>query len=207
MAGIAPTVGWICTDTSLLAIVEVILDVAYEKTNGYRLGRIGCLNVVVNCLPGQSCAADAAHMAQTMAKSFNGIKAILITGFADEAPSAGINLGDVIISPVTSQYEGDPASSSMATPNIMARASYILQQEVGAAGYWLQSNLPLVASDFPDLLRSAQRPSSSLPDYPQLHYRTIGLVNHNIENEQLWDQLAGLKNITCFDTGAAGILS
>jgi len=207
MADIAPTLGWICIDTSLLAIVEATLDVEYEKTNGYRLGRIGCLNVVVNCLPEQSCAVDAAHMAQIMATSFNGIEAILITGFVDEAPSAGIRLGDVIISQVTSQYEGDPESNSMATSNIMERASHILQQEVGAAGYWLQRNLPLVASNFPDLLRSAQRPSTGLPDYPRLHYRNIGSVNHNIENERLLDQLARLKDIKHFDTGATGILN
>src|ERR1700710_3013625 len=80
MVDMVPTFGWMCTDSSLLPIVGALLDVQYAETNGYRIGRIGCLNVAVNNLPEKSCAADAAHMAQIMATTFNNIEAILITG-------------------------------------------------------------------------------------------------------------------------------
>jgi nucleoside phosphorylase len=212
MADTAPTFGWICTDPRLLAMAEAMLDEEYEDplmkpghTNVYRLGRIGSINVVVNCLREPPCAADAAHMAQNMATSFSGIKAILITGFGGGVPSAGIRLGDLVISPATTQYDSDAESSSTATPNIVQRAVDVLEREVGADGYWLSSNLSLVVSTFPDLPRFAQRPSSDLPDCPQLHYGNIGSGSQDIQNEQLRDRLAAVKNIICFDTVAAGI--
>ena len=110
MADTAPTFGWICTGPWLLAMAEAMLDEEFEDplmkpghTNVYRLGRIGSQNVVANCLPEPHCAADAAHMAQNMATSFSGIKAILITGFGGGVPSTGIRLGDLIISPAATQ--------------------------------------------------------------------------------------------------------
>jgi len=212
MADTAPTFGWICTDPWLLAMAKAMLDEEYEDpsmkpghTNVYRLGRIGSQNVVVNSPPEPTCAADAAHIAQNMTTCFSGIKAILITGFGDQVVSAGIRLGDLIINPATTQYDSDAESSSTATPNIVQRAVYVLRREVGADGHWLSSNLSHVVSTFPDLPQFAQRPSSDLPDYPQLHYGNIGSGSQDIQNEQLRDQLASVKNITCFDTAATGI--
>jgi nucleoside phosphorylase len=212
MADTAPTFGWICTDSCLLAMAEAMLDEEYEDpsmkpghTNVYRLGRIGSLNVVINCLPEPPRAADAAHMAQNMVTSFSGIKAILITGFGGGDRSAGIRLGDLVISPVTNRYDSDAESSSTTTTNIVQRAVYVLQREVGADGHWLSSNLSLAVSNFPDLSQFAQRPSSDLPNYPQLHYGNIGSGIQDIQNEQLQGRLAAVKNIICFDTVAAGI--
>jgi nucleoside phosphorylase len=192
-------------------MAEVMLDEEYEDastkpgpTNVYRLGRIGSLNVVVCCLrePG---GADAAHMAQNMATSFRGIEAILMTGFGDGVPSAGIRLGDLVIGPAISQYDNGAEPRSTARPNIVQRALDVLQREIGADGRWLSSNLSLVAPTFPDLPQFAQRPSSDLPDRPQLHYGNTGSGSKDIQNEQLLDRLAAVKNITCFDTVAAGI--
>jgi hypothetical protein len=212
MANIAPTFGWICTDPWLLAMAEAMLDEEYEvpsmkpeHTNVYRLGRIGSLNVVINFLPEPPHAADGAHMAQNIATSFSGIKAILITGFGGGVPSAGIRFGDLVISPVTNRYDIDAESSSTPTLNIVQRAAYVLQKEVGADGHWLSSNLSLAVSNFPDLPQLVQRPSSDLPDYPQLHYGNIGSGSQDIQNEQLRDRLAAVKNTICFDTVATGI--
>jgi len=186
-------------------MAEAMLDEKYEdpsmkpgQTNVYRLGRIGSLNVVINCLPEPPRAADAVHMAQNMATSFSGIKAIVITGFGSGVASAGIRLGDLVISPVTNRYDGDAESSSTTTTNIVQRAVYLLQKEVGADGHWLSSN-PSLAPDLP------QRPSSDLPDYPRLHYGNIGSGNQDIQNKQLQDRLAAVKDNICFDTVAAGI--
>jgi hypothetical protein len=85
------------------------------------------------------------------------------------------------------------------------RAIYVLQKEVGTDGHWLSSNLSLAVSNFPGLPQFAQRPSSDHPDYPQLHYENIGSGSQDIQNEQLRDRLAAVKNIICFDTVAAGI--
>jgi nucleoside phosphorylase len=212
MADTAPTFGWICTDPWLLVMAEAMLDEEYEDpsvkpghTNVYRLGRIGSINVVINYLPEPPRAADAAHIAQNMATSFSGIKAILITGFAGWFPSTGIRSGDLVISPATNQYDSDSESSSTPTPNIVQRAVYVLQREVGADGHWLSSNLSLAAPNFPDLPQFAQRPSSGPPDYPQLHYGNIGSGSKDIQNGQLQDRLAAVRNIICVDSVAAGI--
>jgi hypothetical protein len=211
MADTAPTFGWICTDPWLLATAEAMMDEKYEDTSmkpgpasAYRLGRIGSLNVVASCLrePG---GADAAHQAQDMATSFTGIKAILMTGFGDKVPSAGIGLGDLVISPSISQNDNGAEPRSTARPNIVQRALDVLQGEIGADGRWLSSNLSLVGSTFPDLPQFAQQPSSDLPDCPQLHYGTANSGCKDIQNEQLLGWLAAVKNITCFDAVAAGI--
>lgn len=212
MADTTPTFGWICTDPWLLEMAEAMLDKEYEDpsvkpghTNVYRLGRIGSINVVINCLPEPPRAADAAHMAQNMATSFSGIKAILITGFCGWLPNSGIRSGDLVISPATNQYDSDSESNSTPAPNIVQRAVYVLQREVGADGHWLSSNLSLAAPNFPDLPQFAQRPSSGPPDYPQLHYGNIGSGSKDIQNGQLQDLLAAVRNIICFDSVAAGI--
>jgi nucleoside phosphorylase len=212
MAGAAPTFGWICTDPWLLTMAEAMLDEEYEgppmqqgHTNVFRLGRIGSLNVVVNCLPEPPHAADAAQMAQNMSASFSGIRAILITGFGGRVPSAGIKFGDVVISPATNRCDSDAESISIPTLNIVQRAVYVLQREVGSDGHWLSSNLSLATSNFPDLPRFALRPSSGLPDYPQLHYGNISSGSEDIQNEQLCDRLAAVKNILRYDTAATGI--
>src|SRR5271156_2498615 len=114
MTDTAPTFGWICTDPWLLEMAETMLDEEYEDpsvklgdTNMYRLGRIGSLNVVINCLPESPRATDAVRMALNMATSFSGIKAILMTGFGSGVPSAGTRLGDLVISPTTIRYDSD----------------------------------------------------------------------------------------------------
>jgi nucleoside phosphorylase len=133
MADIAPTFGWICTHPWLLAMAEAMLDEEYEDpsikpghTNVYCLGRIGSLNVVINCLPEPPRTVDAVHMVQNMATRFSGIKAILITGFGGGVPSAGIRFEDLFISPATNRYDSDAESSSTPTTNIVQRAVYVL---------------------------------------------------------------------------------
>ena len=193
-------------------MAEAMLDEEYEDpsikpghTNVYCLGRIGSLNVVINCLPEPPRTVDAAHMTQNMATRFSGIKAILITGFGGGVPSAGIRFGDLFISPATNRYDSDAESSSTPTTNIVQCTVYVLQREVRADGHWLSSNLSLAISNFPGLPQFGLLPSSDLPDYPQLHYGNLGSGNQDMQNEQLRDRLAAVKNIICFDTVAAGI--
>ncbi len=212
MADIAPTFGWICTDPRLSAMAEAMLDEGYEELsmkpghpNLYRLGRIGSLNVVINCLSEPSRATDSAQMAQSMATSFSSLKAIMITGFGGGVPSAGIKFGDLIISPIANRNHGNAESSSTTTQNIVQRAAHILQREVGPDGHWLSSNLSLAVSNLPDLPQLAQRPSRDPPDYPQLHYGIISSKSQDVQNEQLLDRLAAVKNVIGLETVAAGI--
>src|SRR5205809_4413303 len=107
----------------------------------YRHGRIGSVNVVINCLPEPPRAADAAHIVQNMAATFIGIKAIVMTGFGSGVPSAGTRLGDLVISPAIIRYDCDAELNLTPIPNIAQRAVNVLQGEAGQDGYWLSSNL------------------------------------------------------------------
>jgi hypothetical protein len=195
----ALTFGWICTDAWLSTMADAMLDKKYEDppagtgdTNMYRYGRIGSVNVVINCLPEPPRVADAAHIAQNMTATFTGIKAIVMTGFGSGVLSAGTRLGDLVISPAVTESDR----------SIAQRAVYVLQREAGVDGCWLSSN-PYPA--IPDLLQLPRQPDSDLPDYPQLHYGNIGLESRDIQNEKLQDQLATPKSVVCFDTVAAGM--
>ena len=212
MADVAPTFGWICTDSWFLPVAEAMLDEEYGDpllkpgdANEHRIGRIGSLNVVINCLPQPPRAADAARMALNMATGFTGIKAILMTGFGSGIPSAGVRLGDLVISQAITRYDSDAESSSTPTTNIVQRAVDVLQGEIGTKGYWLSSNLSLNASNFRDVPQFAQRPNSDLPDCLQLHFGNIGSSTQDMQNEESPGRLAAVKNIICIDTAAAGI--
>jgi hypothetical protein len=187
-------------------MAEAMLNQEYEDpsvnqghTNICRLGRIGSLNVVISYLPEPPGTADAAHIAQNMTTSFRGIKVILMTGFCAGDPSAGIRLGDLVINPVINRHENDQGSNST-----VQRAVHVLQREVGADGHWISSNLAAI-SNVSDLFQFTQRPNSDLPDYPQLHYRNVGLGTRDIRNEEFCDLPASQNDTICFDMVAAGI--
>lgn len=198
-----PTVGWICTDPSLLTMAEAMLDQGYEDLsmdqryeNICRLGRIGSLGVVINTLPESSGSIDAVHIAQNTTTSFSGSKAILATGLCGVDPSSGIRLGDLVINPRIIRHENIPRPSST-----VQRAVDVLHGEVGADGHWLSSNLPLSISNVSDMFQSTQRPNSDLPHHPQLHYGNVVLGNQDRRNEEFCDRPALEKDILV----AAGI--
>ncbi|KAH0547676.1 hypothetical protein FGG08_000165 [Glutinoglossum americanum] len=194
-------------------MADTMLDQKYEDllvkagdTNVYRHGRIGTVNVVISCLLEPPHAADAARTAQNMAATFIGIKAIVMIGFGSGVPNAGTRLGDLVISSAIIRYDRDAELNLTSIPNIAERAANVLQREIGQDGYWLSSSLYPAISKYPDLLQFSQRQNtcSDPSDYPQLHYRDIGLESQGIQSEELQDRLAPLKSIICFDDVAAG---
>jgi hypothetical protein len=179
----APTFGWICTDPCLLEMADRMLDEKYENllvktgdANMHRYGRIGSVNVVINCLAEPSRAADAAHIAQNMAATFTDIKSIVVTGFG--VRSTGTRLGDLVISPGIIRHGRDAELNLTPVLNIAERAIYVLQREIGTDGVWLSS---------------------------KLHYGNIDSESQDIQVEELRNRLATLESIKDFDTVAAGI--
>ncbi|KAI9775388.1 MAG: hypothetical protein M1839_001243 [Geoglossum umbratile] len=102
------TVGWICAlPDPEMVVAQAMLDEEHEilpaadlsDTNTYLLGRIGSHNVVVACLPyGKSGIVPAAIVATHMLRSFKFINSGLMVGVGGGVPSAGIRLGDVVVS-------------------------------------------------------------------------------------------------------------
>ncbi|KAN0075579.1 hypothetical protein V8E54_006849 [Elaphomyces granulatus] len=106
------SVGWICTLETELASSEAMLDEehpdllqAENDTNTYTLGRIGCHNVVLACLPsGTTGICAAATAAKDLLRSFPKVRFGLMVGIGGGAPSnpsddpcKDIRLGDVVV--------------------------------------------------------------------------------------------------------------
>ncbi|KAN0081988.1 hypothetical protein V8E54_003286 [Elaphomyces granulatus] len=107
------SVGWICALGTELAASEAMLDeehpdilLAENDTNAYTLGRIGCHNVVLTCLPsGTTGICAAATAAKDLLRSFPKVRFGLMVGVGGGAPSnpsndpcKDIRLGDVVVS-------------------------------------------------------------------------------------------------------------
>ena len=107
------TVGWICALQAELAASQAMLDEehpdllqAENDTNAYTLGRIGCHNVVLACLPsGTTGICAAATAAKDLLRSFPKVRFGLMVGVGGGAPSnpsddpcKDIRLGDVVVS-------------------------------------------------------------------------------------------------------------
>ncbi|KAN0073087.1 hypothetical protein V8E54_009201 [Elaphomyces granulatus] len=107
------SVGWICALGTELAASEAMLDEehpgilrAENDTNAYTLGRIGCHNVVLACLPsGTTGICAAATAAKDLLRSFPKVRFGLMVGVGGGAPSnpsddpcKDIRLGDVVVS-------------------------------------------------------------------------------------------------------------
>ena len=107
------SVGWICALETELAASEAMLDEehpdllqAENDTNTYTLGRIGCHNVVLACLPsGTTGICAAATAAKDLLRSFPKVRFGLMVGVGGGAPSnpsddpcKDIRLGDVVVS-------------------------------------------------------------------------------------------------------------
>src|SRR5467141_1782007 len=109
-----PAILWdVCALGTELAASEAMLDeehpgimLAENDTNTYTLGRIGCHNVVLACLPSGTigiCAAATA--AKDLLRSFPKVRFGLMVGGGGGAPSnpsddpsKDIHLGDVVVS-------------------------------------------------------------------------------------------------------------
>lgn len=100
------TVGWICTLPIELSAAQALLDERHDNLrkeagddNHYCLGRIGCHNIVLACLPEKG-NNSAATVAKDMMRSYKSLKLNLLVGIAAGAPrqSNDIRLGDIVVS-------------------------------------------------------------------------------------------------------------
>lgn len=102
------TVGWICALPIELSAARNMLDEKHHSLpkkagddNCYYLGRIGCHNIVIACLPvGLIGNNSAATVAKDMMRSYKSLKVNLLVGIAAGAPgeSNDIRLGDIVVS-------------------------------------------------------------------------------------------------------------
>src|SRR2546421_2242501 len=139
------SVGWICTNSSLFASAKAMLDVedmdsSVQHDNGdVYSGRIGTVNVVINCMPLPLHSANIAVAAQSMIASSMDIESLLVTGATSGLVNSDINPGDLIINPLTNRDEDYSESISTQKWSLSQQAA-ILQREVGDEGRWLSSN-------------------------------------------------------------------
>ena len=204
-----PSVGWICTNLSIFTMAKAMLD--EENTdpsvkpgqNMVSSGRIGTVNVVINCLSQPLHSGDVANAAQTMITNSTGIKSILVTSFGNGLISHNIKLGDLAISQRNVRDGDDSEPVSTRKWSILQQAA-LLQREVGADGSWLLSNLPAPVLSSSDLLQLTQRPNNGTASYPQLHYGSVGQAGQNSLSE-LWDKMIAVENVPDFEAAAKGI--
>ncbi|KIW84080.1 hypothetical protein Z517_03326 [Fonsecaea pedrosoi CBS 271.37] len=109
------TVGWICALPVEAAAGKAMLDDEHQPLrqekhdhNKYTLGRVGCHNVVVTCLPAGVPGTNAAAIVATqMLRTFTQIRFCLMVGIGGGVPSHehDIRLGDVAVGLSVVQYD------------------------------------------------------------------------------------------------------
>lgn len=184
------SVGWICTDSSLFATAKAMLDIEYidssiKHDNGdVYSGRIGSVNVVINCMPSPLHSANVMVAAQSMIASRMDIKSLLVTGATSGLVNSDINPGDLIINPLTDRDEDHLESISTQKWSLSQQAA-ILRREVGNEGRWLSSNFSPAALTSSDPLTFTQRPDAGVTKYPRLHYENLGQDSQNSHRKEL----------------------
>lgn len=110
------TVAWICALPLEMAAAKIMLDETHSPLslprtdhNTYTLGRLGCHNVVIACLPsGVYGTTSASVVLSHMLATFSSIQFGLMVGIAGGIPSetTDIRLGDVVVSMPTKDSGG-----------------------------------------------------------------------------------------------------
>jgi hypothetical protein len=184
------SVGWICTDSSLFATARAMLDVEHidssvKHDNGdVYSGRIGTVNVLINCMPPPLHSANIAVAAQSMIASLTDIKSLLVTGATRGLANSDINQGDLIINPLTDRDEDHSESISTQKWSLSQQAA-MLRREVGDEGRWLSSNFSPAALSSSDPLTFTQRPGGGVTEYPRLHYGNLGQDSQNSHRKEM----------------------
>ena len=108
------TVGWICAlpkeqtaATAMLDDIHPSLPKLATDQNTYTLGSIAGHNIVIACLPnGVYGNVSAATAAKSMVDTFQSIRFGLMVGIGGGVPSAGVRLGDVVVSKPGLEFPG-----------------------------------------------------------------------------------------------------
>jgi hypothetical protein len=197
------SVGWICTDPSLFATAKAMLDIEHidssvkHDNDDVYSGRIGTVNVVINCMPPPLHSANIAVAAQSMIASPMDIKSLLITGATSDL--VNINPGDLIINPLTDRDEDHSESISTRKWSLSQQAA-ILQREVGDEGRWLSSNFSPAALGSSDPLAFTQRPDGVATKYPRLRYENLSQDSQNSHRKEM----VAAKSVPDFNAVAEG---
>ncbi|KAI9786718.1 MAG: hypothetical protein M1816_007859 [Peltula sp. TS41687] len=179
---VSPSLGWICTESSLFTMAKVMLDdqsqvsAAMQGLDAVCSGHIGASNVVVIYTSQPDQASDVVAAAQILTESSRGLE-ILITDLVPGLVSDDVKPGDVIIGrPHTA--DGGPLKAG-SPPHLLRRAVEVLQREVGADGRWLSSKIKVDPATSADVADVTQEQKHHPADHPRLLYRNLGL---NIDN-------------------------
>lgn len=164
--------------------VEHIGSLAKHDNGDVYSGRIGTANVVINCMPPPLHSANIAAAAQSMIASPMDIKSLLVTGSTSGLVSSDINLGDLIINPLTNRDEDHSESISKRKWSLSQQAA-ILQREVGDEGRWLSSNFSPAVLSSSDPLTFTQQPDGGVAKYPRLHYEKLGQDSQNSHRKEM----------------------
>ncbi|KAK6540060.1 hypothetical protein TWF694_008890 [Orbilia ellipsospora] len=107
-------VAWICALAIEMAAARAMLDevhkgfaVSENDSNTYILGRIGCHNIVIACLPYTLYGTNnAANVLTNLLRTFPSIRLGLMVGIGGGVPSmADIRLGDIVVGTRVMQYD------------------------------------------------------------------------------------------------------
>ncbi|KAJ0424773.1 hypothetical protein BJY00DRAFT_221205 [Aspergillus carlsbadensis] len=189
-------VGWICALAEEMAAARAMLDEEHPSlpqdhrvdNNSYVLGRIGCHNIVLACLPnGVTGTTSAAVVANRMRSTFRGIRYGLMVGIGGAAPSEtdDVRLGDVVVGIPHGGYSGVVqydfgktmkegrfmrTSSLNRAPNILLTAVTNLKSRHFLLGHQIQLYLQQMVDQYPRLKADFSHPGAQndvlyQPDY------------------------------------------
>jgi nucleoside phosphorylase len=142
------TVAWICALPKELAAARAVLDEVHEllprqqrDTNSYILGRIGCHNIVIACLPIDGYGTNnAVNVLTDLTRTFTSIYLSLMVGIGGGVPRENfdIRLGDIVVGTRVVQHDlgkiiGSGKIQHTAVPRTLAplfgKALSVLQAE------------------------------------------------------------------------------